>query len=305
MDSRTRPYRPEMTRAGLAPTHAVRAVDEYGDARDLQVAGEFPLTIKVDDREIVTLMTLGTWPEALTLGYLRNQRLIEDLEEIRSVEVDWEREQVNVSTFAGKGIIDRERKLSKRIVTTGCGQGTVFSCTLDKLYEMRLPEVHLIQSSIYGLLKSISSYNEIYKQAGAVHGCALCRGTGIVTFIEDVGRHNAADAISGLMWLDRVGGADKIFYTTGRLTSEIVMKAAHMGIPAILSRSGVTHMGLELAGDLGMIMIARAKGRHFLVYNGADRIEFDAVPERRPAPAAAPAPAPPPPPSAPAAAPGS
>ena len=305
MDSRTRPYRPEMTRAGLAPTHAVRAVDEYGDARDLQVAGEFPLTIKVDDREVVTLMTLGTWPEALTLGYLRNQRLIEDLEEIRSVEVDWEREQVNVSTFAGKGIIDRERKLSKRIVTTGCGQGTVFSCTLDKLYEMRLPEVHLIQSSIYGLLKSISSYNEIYKQAGAVHGCALCRGTGIVTFIEDVGRHNAADAISGLMWLDRVDGADKIFYTTGRLTSEIVMKAAHMGIPAILSRSGVTHMGLELAGDLGVIMIARAKGRHFLVYNGADRIEFDAVPERRPAPAAAPAPAPPPPPSAPAAAPGS
>ena len=305
MDSRTRPYRPEMTRAGLAPTHAVRAVDEHGDTRDLQVAGEFPLTIKVDDREVVTLMTLGTWPEALTLGYLRNQRLIEDIEEIRSVDVDWEREQANVSTFAGKGIVDWEQKLSKRTVTTGCGQGTVFSCTLDKLYEMRLPEVRLAQSGIYRLLKSISSYNEIYRQAGAVHGCALCRDAEIVTFIEDVGRHNAADAISGLMWLDRMDGADKVFYTTGRLTSEIVMKAAHMGIPAILSRSGVTHMGLELAGDLGVIMIARAKGRHFLVYNGADRIEFDAVPERRPAPAAAPAPAPPPPPSAPAAAPGS
>ena len=305
MDSRTRPYRPEMTRAGLAPTHAVRAVDEHGDTRDLQVAGEFPLTIKVDDREVVTLMTLGTWPEALTLGYLRNQRLIKDIEEIRSVDVDWEREQANVSTFAGKGIIDWEQKLSKRTVTTGCGQGTVFSCTLDKLYEMRLPEVRLAQSGIYRLLKSISSYNEIYRQAGAVHGCALCRDAEIVTFIEDVGRHNAADAISGLMWLDRMDGADKVFYTTGRLTSEIVMKAAHMGIPAILSRSGVTHMGLELAGDLGVIMIARAKGRHFLVYNGADRIEFDAVPERRPAPAAAPAPAPPPPPSAPAAAPGS
>ena len=305
MDSRTRPYRPEMTRAGLAPTHAVRAVDEHGDTRDLQVAGEFPLTIKVDDREVVTLMTLGTWPEALTLGYLRNQRLIEDIEEIRSVDVDWEREQANVSTFAGKGIVDWEQKLSKRTVTTGCGQGTVFSCTLDKLYEMRLPEVRLAQSGIYRLLKSISSYNEIYRQAGAVHGCALCRDAEIVTFIEDVGRHNAADAISGLMWLDRMDGADKVFYTTGRLTSEIVMKAAHMGIPAILSRSGVTHMGLELAGDLGVIMIARAKGRHFLVYNGADRIEFDAVPERRPAPAAAPAPAPPPPPSAPAASPGS
>ena len=302
MDSTALPYRPEMTQAGLAPTHAVCAVDEYGDTRDLRVAGEFPLTIKVDDREVVTLMTLGTWPEALTLGYLRNQRLIEDIEEVRAVDVDWEREQANVSTFAGKGIVDWEQKLSRRTVTTGCGQGTVFSCTLDKLYEMRLPEVRLSQSSIYGLLKSISSYNEIYRQAGAVHGCALCHGTRIVTFIEDVGRHNAADAISGLMWLDRVDGADKIFYTTGRLTSEIVMKAAHMGIPAILSRSGVTQMGLELAGDLGVIMIARAKGRHFLVYNGADRIEFDAVPERRPA---TPAPLPPPPPSVPAAAPGS
>ena len=304
MDSTARPYRPEMTRSGLAPTHAVRAVDEYGDTRDLRVAGEFPLTIKVDDREVVTLMTLGTWPEALTLGYLRNQRLIEDIEEIRAVDVDWEREQANVSTFRGEGIIDWEKKLSGRTVTTGCGQGTVFSCTLDKLYEMRLPEVRLTQSGIYGLLKSISSYNEVYRQAGAVHGCALCHGTRIVTFIEDVGRHNAADAISGLMWLDRMGGADKVFYTTGRLTSEIVMKAAHMGIPAILSRSGVTQMGLELAGDLGVIMIARAKGRHFLVYNGADRIEFDAIPERRPAPSATPAPVPPPP-SASAVAPGS
>ena len=281
-DSDPRPYRPEMTQAGLAPTHAVRAVDEYGDTRDLRVAGEFPLTIKVDEREVVTLMTLGTYPEALTLGYLRNQRLIEDIGEIRSVDVDWDREQVNVSTFTGKGIIDWEQKLSKRTVTTGCGQGTVFSCTLDRLYEMRLPEVRLTQSGIYGLLKSISSYNEIYRQAGAVHGCALCHGTEIITFIEDVGRHNAADAIAGLMWLDRVHGADKVFYTTGRLTSEIVMKAAHMGIPAILSRSGVTHMGLELAEDLGVIMIARAKGRHFLIYNGAERIQFDSIPERRP-----------------------
>ena len=281
MHTDAQPYRPEMTQAGLAPTHAVRAVDEFGDTRDLRVAGEFPLTIKVDDREVVTLMTLGTWPEALTLGYLRNQRLVENVEDIRSVEVDWDREQVSVTTFEGKGIVDWEQKLSKRTVTTGCGQGTVFSCTLDKLYEMRLPEVRLSQSGIYGLLKSISSYNEIYRQAGAVHGCALCRGTEIITFIEDVGRHNAADAIAGLMWLDRVGGTDKVFYTTGRLTSEIVMKAAHMGIPAILSRSGVTHMGLELAEDLGVMMIARAKGRHFLVYNGADRIDFDAIPERR------------------------
>ena len=277
-------YKPEMTRAGLAPTHRVRAFDEYGDERDMEVAGEFPLTLKVDGREIVTLMTLGTHPEALTLGYLRNQRLIEDIRDIRSVTVDWHREQVEVTTHAGNGIVEWEKKLSKRTVTTGCGQGTVFSCTLDNLYSLRLPDIELKQSKIYELLTTISSYNEIYKKAGAVHGCALCTGTTIHTFIEDVGRHNAADAISGLMWLNEVSGNDKIFYTTGRLTSEIVMKTALMGIPALLSRSGITHMGLELAEELGMLMIARAKGKHFLVYHGHEQIEFDAPPKRRVAP---------------------
>ena len=273
--------RPRMTEAGLVPTHDVVAVDEFGHPRDMQVAGEFPLTLKVDDREVVTLMTLGTYPEALTLGYLRNQRLIESIEEVESVEVDWDREQVAVTTREGKGIIDWEQKLSKRTVTTGCGQGTVFSCTIDRLYELRLPAIKLRQSRIYALLKTISGYNEIYKKAGAVHGCALCQDTEIQIFIEDVGRHNAADAISGLMWLDGITGGDKIFYTTGRLTSEIVMKAAHMGIPALLSRSGITHMGLELAEELGIIMVARAKGRHFLVYNGAENIDFDAIPEQK------------------------
>jgi FdhD protein len=275
-------YRPRMSQAGLAPTHDVIAVDEYGNTRDMQIAGEFPLTIKVDDREIVTLMTLGTYPEALTLGYLRNQRLIEDLQEIASVEVDWDREQVAVTTPHGKGIVDQEEKLSKRTVTTGCAQGTVFSCTLDKLYDVRLPEVTLKQSTIYALLRNLAAYNEIYKRAGAVHGCALCADAEILTFVEDVGRHNAADAISGMMWLDGVSGADKLFYTTGRLTSEIVMKVALMGIPTILSRSGITHMGLEIAQDLGVIMLARAKGQHFLVYNCVEQIDFDAKPRARP-----------------------
>jgi FdhD protein len=287
------PYRPRMSRAGLAPTHAVTAVDEHGSRRDLHVAGEFPLTIKVDDREVVTLMTLGTYPEALALGYLRNQRFIENLEEIEAVEVDWNREQVAVTTTHREGIRDLEGKMSRRTVTTGCGQGTVFSCTLDKLYELRLPPTELAQSTLYGLLRHITAHNEIYRQAGAVHGCALCHDDRILTFVEDVGRHNAADAISGMMWLDRVEGGDKVFYTTGRLTSEIVMKAAHMGIPVLLSRSGITHMGLELAQDLGMLMIARAKGRHFLVYHGAERVIFDDPPPRRPDPESAPAPVPP------------
>ncbi|MDH3640205.1 MAG: formate dehydrogenase accessory sulfurtransferase FdhD [Gammaproteobacteria bacterium] len=272
------PYQPVMTRAGLAPTQAVSATDEFGNRRDLHIAGEFPLTLKVDDREVVTLMTLGTHPEELALGYLRNQRLIEDIEEIRSVSVDWDREQVAVETMHGRGIIDWEQKMAKRTVTTGCAQGTVFSCTLDKLYDVRLPAVQLHQSTIYALLRAINEYNELYKRAGAVHGCGLCHADHVLVFVEDVGRHNAADAISGRMWLDRIEGGDKIFYTTGRLTSEIVMKAAHMGVPVLLSRSGITHMGLELAQDLGVIMIARAKGKHFLIYSGAERIVFDAPP---------------------------
>jgi FdhD protein len=273
--------RPVLSDAGLRPTHPVEAIDEFGDMRDMRVAGEFPLTIKVDDREVVTLMTLGTHPELLALGYLRNQRLVESVEDIRSITVDWERETAQVETRLGQGIIDWENKLSKRIVTTGCGQGTVFSCTLDKIYENPLPKASIRQSTLYGLLENITEYNDIYRQAGAVHGCALCEETSIELFVEDVGRHNAADTIAGQMWMDGTSGEGKIFYTTGRLTSEIVMKVAHMGIPILLSRSGVTFMGLELAQDLRVTMIARAKGRHFLVYNGANTIEFDQIPPRR------------------------
>lgn len=281
MTDLTHRYRPRMSAAGLSPTHAVAAVDEFGETRDVHIAGESPLTLKVDEREVVTLMTLGTHPEELALGYLRNQRLIEEIDEIKSVYVDWNKETVWIETRSGRGVVDWETKLSKRTITTGCGQGTVFSCTLDRLYDLSLPQVRLRQSLIYELLREISDYNEIYKQAGAVHGCALCQDTKILTFVEDVGRHNAADAISGRMWLEGVGGEDKIFYTTGRLTSEIVMKAAHMRIPVLLSRSGITHMGLELAQDLGVTMIARAKGKHFLVYNGAQNILFDASPPKR------------------------
>lgn len=273
-------YTPSMSRAGRAPTASVVAVDEFMSEREVNVAGEFPLTLKVDDREIVTLMTLGTHPEELALGYLRNQRLIENIEDIRSISVNWDIERVDVSTF-GRGGIDWEEKLSRKTVTTGCGQGTIFSCTLDKLYDSRLPGVKVRQSTIYGLLKNIAAHNELYRKAGAVHGCALCCGDEVLNFVEDVGRHNAADAISGRMWLDRTHGEDKIFYTTGRLTSEIVMKTAHMGIPVLLSRSGVTQMGMELAEDLGVTMIARAKGKHFLVYTGADNILFDEIPVRK------------------------
>jgi FdhD protein len=274
-------HRPVLSDEGLDPTRPVTARDEFGDPRELSIAGEYPLTIKVDDAEVVTLMTLGTYPEKLTLGYLRNQRLIDDINEIAKVRVDWDRETVDVSTTHGGGIVDLHEKISKRTVTSGCGQGTIFSCTLDKLYDTRLPRVEIRQSTIYALLKTINSYNEIYRAAGAVHGCALCEGSRILYFVEDVGRHNATDTIAGEMWLEGIGGNDKIFYTTGRLTSEIVMKAAHMGVPVLVSRSGITHMGLELAQDLGVTMVARAKGRHFLVYNGEDTILYDEIPQKK------------------------
>ncbi len=274
-------YRPNMSSEGLSPTHPVRAVNEFNEVFEKAVPGEFPLTIKIDDREVVTLMTLGSKPEALTLGYIRNQKLFDDIRDIKSIHVDWDRELVEVETHAGRGISDWKEKLKRRIVTSGCGQGTVFSCTLDKLYEIRMPTLHLKQSQIYGLIKNVSAHNEVYRQAGAVHGCGLCHFEKLLMHIEDVGRHNAADAVSGQMWLEGISGEDKIFYTTGRLTSEIVMKAAFMGIPVLLSRSGITHMGLELAQELGITLIARAKGKHFLVYNGAETISFDALPERQ------------------------
>ena len=275
---------PELSDQGLSPTHEVTVRDQYGDVRTVRIAGERPLTLKVDEREVVTLMTLGMHPEELALGYLRNQRLVERLEDIAAVRVDWERETVSVDMRPGCGITDWEEKLSQRTVTTGCGQGTVFSCTLDKLYDQRLPKTTVRQSLIYRLLANIASSNQIYKESGAVHGCALCAGEDILMFVEDVGRHNAADTIAGRMWLQSMDGTDKIFYTTGRLTSEIVMKCAGMGIPVLLSRSGVTQMGVELAADLGVVMIARAKGRAFLTYNLAECVEYDAPPKRPPAP---------------------
>ena len=273
-------YRPQITHAGLSPTHPVTAVDEFNATRQVEVPGESPLTLYVDEREIVTLMTIGAHPEALALGYLRNQRFVERLEQIRTVSVDHHTESVQVTTW--DGIEGWDEKLKKRTVTTGCGQGTVFSCTLDNLYTLRLPETRVRQSTIYELLDNISDCNNIYRRSGAVHGCALCAGSESLIYTEDVGRHNAADAISGYMWLDDISGTDKIFYTTGRLTSEIVMKTAHLGIAVLLSRSVVTHMGLELAQELCMTMIARAKGKHFLVYNGAENISFDAQPEKHP-----------------------
>ncbi len=271
--------KPLLTDAGLDAAAPVVAMDERGEPRAGQIAAERPLTLYLDKRELVTLMTLGTRPELLVLGWLRNQRMIASLREIHAIQVDWETESAAVTTR--QGVEGLDQKLSRRTVTTGCGQGTVFGGILDDLERLSLPRVSIAQSHLYRLLQALNHHNEVYRRAGAVHGCALCHDEEILIFVEDVGRHNAVDAIAGHMWLEGIDGDDKVFYTTGRLTSEMVIKVAQMGIPVLVSRSGVTQMGLELARKVGVILIARARGEHFLVYNGAGQLRLDAVPRKR------------------------
>jgi len=272
---------PELTDAGLKATANVVAHNEFGEPIEGAIAVERALTIYLDKREIVTLMTLGNHPELLILGWLRNQRMITDIEAIKAIQVDWETEAVAIVTH--QGIDNLDAKLDRKTVTTGCGQGTVFGDLMEDIDDIALQQPVLRQSTIYALLKALNEYNEIYKNAGAVHGCALCsEALGIEQFIEDVGRHNAVDAIAGHMWLHDLDGEGKLFYTTGRLTSEMVIKVALMGIPVLLSRSGITAMGLEIAQKVGVTLIARAKGRHFLVYHGGDLIEYDEIPPARP-----------------------
>lgn len=267
-------YRPILSDAQARLTHDVEALDERGRRSTLSIPAERPLTVYVDKRELVTLMTLGGAPEALTLGYLRNQRLVRSIEEVVSVQVDWAVDAVAVITR--NGIQGVEERTAKKVVTTGCGQGSVFGGLMDEVDQITLPpDARLPQSVVYRIVETIRTQQSIYKQAGSVHGCALFSNTGeLLYFVEDVGRHNAVDAIAGLMWLEGMEGADKVFYTTGRLTSEMVIKGAQMGIPFLLSRSGTTQMGHMVAEKVGMSLLARCSGRHFLLLAGQERLVF-------------------------------
>jgi FdhD protein len=258
----------------------VQVLDEFGATRSITIPAERALTVFVDKRELVTLMTLGAAPELLVLGYLRNQRLVDAVADVESITVDWDVQAAAVKTR--RGIEQFDQKTSKRVVTTGCGQGTMFGDLMNEVDSLSLPPAseptaRLSQTALYGLLNAVRTQESTYKSAGSVHGCALfCQDT-MLTFVEDVGRHNAIDTIAGWMWLHGVGGADKIFYTTGRLTSEMVLKAAQMGVPIIVSRSGITQMGHELAARLGLAVFGRATNRHFICYSGFER--FDGEPE--------------------------
>ena len=267
--------RPRMTASSAPLTHEVEVLDERGRRSVIAIPAERPLTVYVDKRELVTLMTLGGAPEALTLGYLRNQRLVRSIGEVVSVQVDWAVDAVAVVTR--NGIANVEERTAKKVVTTGCGQGSVFGGLMDEVDDIVLPpDARLRQATVYRIVETIRTQQSVYKQAGSVHGCALFDSQGaLLYFVEDVGRHNAVDAIAGQMWLDGVEGGDKVFYTTGRLTSEMVIKGAQMGIPFLLSRSGTTQMGHMVAGKVGMSLLARCTGRHFLLLTGHQRLVFE------------------------------
>lgn len=266
---------PFLTQARAPLTCAVAAVNEYGEQQPISIPAERALTVYVDKRELVTLMTLGAHPELLVLGFLRNQRLVQSVQEVESITVDWEVGAAAVKTR--QGISDIEARTAKRVVTTGCGQGSVFGDLMADVDKLVLPAATLMQSQLYGIVNAIRLQESTYKSAGSVHGCALFRGEEMLVFVEDVGRHNAIDTIAGWMWMQAsqaMAGDDKIFYTTGRLTSEMVIKSAQMGVPIVVSRSGITQMGHEVAQRLGLCTIGRATNKRFLCYSGADRLQL-------------------------------
>jgi FdhD protein len=263
---------PLLTEARAPLTQAVEAIDEHGEAEAVAIPAERPLTVYVDKRELVTLMTLGAHPEWLVLGYLRNQRLVRSVEEVESITVDWETHAAAVKTR--EGIAHIEERTARRVVTTGCGQGSVFGGLMDEIESVRLPPASITQAQLYGILNAIRLQESTYKSAGSVHGCALFEGERMLLFIEDVGRHNAIDTIAGWLWLQpaELQATDKVFYTTGRLTSEMVIKSAQMGVPIVVSRSGITQMGHEIAQKLDLCAIGRATNRHFLCYCAPHRL---------------------------------
>jgi len=275
---------PRLSQAQAAVTRTIEVRNEYGDTQSLQIPAERALTVYVDKREIVTLMTLGAQPEWLVLGYLLNQRLVASAQELESITVDWEVGAAAVKTYAG--IADVAQKTSQRVVTTGCGQGSVFGDLMADVDSIQLPPATITQSQLYAIVNTIRLNDSIYKTAGSVHGCALFQGERMLMFVEDVGRHNALDAIAGWMAMQphdgpghggRTGMAahDKVFYTTGRLTSEMIIKSAQMGVPIVISRSGITQMGHQVAQSLNLCAIGRATNKRFLCFSAPERLVLE------------------------------
>lgn len=255
-------------------TEKVEGIDQNGQATKASVTVERPLTLYLNKREIVTMMTICDYPEYLAVGYLANQNMLHPEDEITAVEYVEDIETVVVRTSRET---DYEDKLRKKTLTSGCAQGTVFGDVMEKFDSVVLPDDAEIRTSwLYTLTKTVNTTPSLYLEAGAIHGCVLCKGDRPLLYMEDVGRHNAVDKIAGYMHMNDMSGEDKIFYTTGRLTSEMVIKTVQMGIPILVSRSGFTAWGVDLARQVGLTLIGRARGNRFVALAGEKRIVFDA-----------------------------
>jgi FdhD protein len=273
--------KPRLTQARAELTRQISVVNEFGETSQVHIPAERALTVYLDKKELVTLMTLGASPEYLVLGFLLNQRLIQSVSEIESVTVDWslgegEMGQPGVAAIKTRdGLSQAGPKTAARVVTTGCGQGSVFGDLVNDIDAIQLPaDAHLSQATLYALVNAIRLQETTYKSSGSVHGCALFKGAEMLMFVEDVGRHNAVDTIAGWMAMNDVSGHDKVFYTTGRLTSEMVIKSAQMGVPIAVSRSGITQMGLEVAERVQLCAIGRATNKRFLCFSAPQRLKW-------------------------------
>jgi FdhD protein len=274
-DLREFTIRPNVDDARLFET--VTGLDHEGRRVETAVIQERPLTLFLNAREIVTMMTIGDHPDLLAVGYLLNQNMLTADDEITAIDHDDDIQTIVVRT---KRQTDFEDKLKKKVQTSGCAQGTVFGDLMEAFATVRLaPEAKLHTSWLYGLTKKINTEPSLYLKAGAIHGCVLCRADQPLVYMEDVGRHNAVDKIAGFMFLNKVSPFDKIFYTTGRLTSEMVIKTVKMGIPILVSRSGFTAWGVDLAKKSNLTLIGRARGKRFIALAGEERLVFDADPK--------------------------
>ena len=269
----------QMTIAPLLPnptdprlSRNVEGVDETGQSRSINVIEERPLTIYLNSQEIVTAMTIGDHPEYLALGFLLNQGMLKETDQVTRIDFDEELEVVVVRTA---GVTDVEAKLEKKTRTSGCAVGTVFGDMMAGLEGLSLPDTPVHTSTFYDLSYQINHTPSLYMETGAIHGTALCQGLQVLAYMEDVGRHNAVDKIAGWMHLNSIPAADKVLYTTGRLTSEMVIKTALMGIPTLISRSGFTAWGVDIAQQVGLTLIGRMRGKKFTCLSGQHRLVFD------------------------------
>lgn len=257
-------------------TETVAGIDQDGTAVETAVPVERPLTIFLNGQEVVTAMSVGDHPDYLAVGFLLNQNMLRPEDEITGIDYD---EDIDVVVVRTARETDYEEKLKKKVRTSGCAQGTVFGDVMESFETVRLPADAVLRTSwIYSLSRQINLTPSLYLEAGAIHGCVLCEGDRPLIYMEDVGRHNAIDKIAGYMHLNGIGPEGKLFYTTGRLTSEMVIKAVQMRIPILISRSGFTAWGVDLARQAGLTLVGRAKGKRFVALAGTERIVFDADP---------------------------